>query len=123
MDKLWIGIDPQERETRILVMAGPERALLKAKLDSVPSSRAALPSLLEALALWQGQRARAALVVDGPDGSARARFASDCFGVLQSPLYTLEYTPALRPPTRRDGLRGMGRFEDLRQLLLFEAMR
>lgn len=123
MDSIWIGIDPQPHDTRILALAGPEQVLLKARLRDMPSSRQALPTLLEALALWQGQTVRAALVADGAVSSCRGRFARDAFGVMQSALYQLDYVDALRPPRRRDGLTGMGPFEDLRQLLLFEAMR
>jgi hypothetical protein len=123
MDTIWMGIDPRASETRVLAMAGPERALLKARLRPLPSSRTALPTLLEALALWQGSPVRAALVVDGPASCARDQFARDAFGTLQSPLYTLEYVVGHRPVRRRDGLAGMGAFGDLRQLLLVEASR
>ena len=43
-------------------MAGPEEILLKANLSPLPSSRSALPALLEAMALWQGRPVHAALV-------------------------------------------------------------
>jgi len=38
------------------------------------------------------------------------------------PLYSLEFVPRLRR-RHRDGLDGLGRFHDLRQLLLFEVAR
>ena len=123
METIWMGIDPRPDRTRILAMAGPERTILKAHLLPLPSSRSGLPALLEAIALWQGRPVRAALVADGSDPSCRGRFAEDAFGTMQSTLYTLDYVSALRPPRRRDPLTGFGPFDDLRQLLLFEAMR
>ena len=123
MHTIWIGIDPRRDRTRILAMAGPQETLLKAHLSPLPSSRAALPALLEAMALWYGIPVHAALVVDGPDGSSRERFAQEAFGATGSALYSLDYVSALRPPRRRDPLGRMGSFNDLRQLLLFEAMK
>lgn len=123
MHTIWMGIDPRRDRTRILAMAGPEETLLKAHLSPLPSSRAALPALLEAMALWQGMPVHAALVVDGADGSSRERFAQEAFGATGSALYSLDYVSALRPPRRRDPLGQMGPFGDLRQLLLFEAMK
>ena len=127
MHTIWMGIDPRRHHTRILAMAGPEEILLKAHLSPLPSSRSALPALLEAMALWQGIPVHAALVVDGPDGSSREHFAREAFAETLGPtgnaLYSLDYVNALRPPRRRDALGGMGPFADLRQLLLFEAMK
>ncbi len=63
--------DSSQREmTRILAMSSTA-ALLKARLASQPSSRLALPSLLEAPSLWQGTVVRAALIVDGRAIAAR----------------------------------------------------
>ena len=127
MHTIWMGIDPRRDRTRILAMSGPEEILLKAHLSPLPSSRSALPALLEAIALWHGRAVHAALVVDGPDGSSRERFAreavAETFGPAGNALYSLDYVSALRPPRRRDPLGGMGPFGDLRQLLLFEAMK
>ena len=127
MHTIWMGIDPRRDRTRILAIAGPDEILLKAHLSAVPSSRLALPALLEAVALWQGKPVRGALVVEGPDGSSREHFAREAIaeplGPTGNALYCLDYVSALRPPRRRDPLGGMGRFDDLRQLLLFEAMK
>jgi len=123
MQSLWAGIHPQKESTRILVMAGAETTLLKARLRPSPSSRTALPTLLEALALWQGCPVRAALVVDSNRASSGTSLYHDSFPDFTSALYTLEYVEGLRKPIRRDPLTGMGAFQDLRQLLLFEVAR
>ena len=125
METLWIGVDPRPEGTRVLVISGPETVLLKANLSPLPSSRLALSALAEALCLWEGRRARVALVATHLDSSApRAPFDEHPFGVSHGALVDLDIVDHLRPPRRRrDGLGGMGAFDDLRQLLLFEAMR
>lgn len=104
-------------------MSGAEETILKARFLSSPSSRTALPALLEAIALWQGRPVRAALVADGSSASSGTSLYRDSFPDFGSSLYTLEYVEALRKPHTRDRLSGMGRFGDLRQLLLFKAAR
>jgi hypothetical protein len=120
MAPLWVGIHPQLQSTRILAMAGAE-IVLKARLQSSPSSRLALPTLLEALALWQGIPVRAALVADSKAPMCGTSLYRDSFPDFGSALYTLDFVDALRKPRRRDELGGMGPFADLRQLLLFEG--
>ena len=125
MQSIWMGIQPDRECTRVIATAGPgaERTLLKARLLPSPASRSALPSLLEAIALWQGRPVHAALVAE-PEGQASGTsLYRDCLPDFGSALYTLEYVEALRRPRRRDDITGMGRFEDLRQLLLFEVAR
>ena len=121
---IWIGIDPRPSGTRILAMAGAEQTLLKARLATVPSHPRALPSLLEAIALWQGLPVRAAVVV----GESAATMAEPLYRDLfpdfgMNPLYSLDYVSSLRRPHTKDGLSGMGSYSDLRQMLLFEVAR
>lgn len=123
MRSIWVGIHPQRESTRILAMAGAERTLLKARLLPSPSSRMAMPSLLEAIALWQGAPVRAALVADSSADSCGTSLYRDSFPDFGSVLYQLDYVDALRRPRRGDELPGMGPFADLRQLLLFEVAR
>jgi hypothetical protein len=120
MESLWVCIDPSPTETRVLAQAGPTETLLKARLRPIPRHPRAPAALLEALALWQGTPARAALCVDDPDaGSAWDSFALAAGG---APLYTVEGVHRRRY-RRRDGLTGLGDFADLGQLLLFEVAR
>jgi hypothetical protein len=125
MKSIWMGIQPERECTRVIAMAGAgaEQTLLKARLLPSPSSRQALPSLLEAVALWQGRPVRAALVAGPAGDSCGTSLFRDCLPDFGSPLYTVDYVEALRRPHRRDDITGMGRFEDLRQLLLFEVAR
>lgn len=120
---LWAVIDSRRDETRVLATAGPTETVLKARLSATAQHPRALPTLLEALALWQGTAVRAAVVVDDQDGSCATRLKLAFAGELDgAPLYQLEYVPRHRP-RHRDRLGGMGGFHDLRQLALFEVAR
>jgi hypothetical protein len=124
LETLWIGVDPRPDRTRILAMSGPEQVLLKAHLSPRPSSRLALGALSEALCLWEGRRGRVALVATHLDSCApRAPFDEEPFGLSHGALVDIDIVDPVRRPRRRDGVGGLGAFDDLRQLLLFEAMR
>ena len=123
MQSLWVGIDSRRHETRILATSGPLATVLKARLLPSVAHPRAVPTLLEALALWQGTPVRAALVVDDADGSSATRLGLDAWaGVAGPPLYEVEYVPR-RKPRHRDALDGMGAFHDLRQMMLSEVAR
>lgn len=117
---IWMGISPGPREMRVLAMAGPSETILKARLLRPATNPRALPALLEALALWQGQSVRVALAAE-ERGVELDLSAYDGARLDDgAPLYTVEWVP---PPNRvrrrhRD-LSGVGNFRDLRQLLMF----
>src|SRR5829696_7096954 len=79
MHSIWMGIAPGPKSTRVIAMAGPSETILKAKLLPNPSHPKALPTLLEAVALWQGQQVRAALCVDALGASSVTSRYPDLF--------------------------------------------
>ena len=123
MTKLWAKIDPNRTEPRILITDSRSKPLVKARLSRPPQDRRALPALLEAIASWEGQRVRAALVVDGQDPHVYSRYHDCLVDACETPLYSIDYVPSLAVARRlhKDCIRGMGRFHDLRQLTLFEV--
>ena len=126
MQSIWMAIAPERGSSRILAMTGPDETILKAKLLSNPAHPRAVATLLEAIALWQGRKVRAALCADVSNNSSVTSRYPDMFSDPdQTPLYDLSWVPALGHPRRRhrDELSGMGRFHDLRQMLLFEVAR
>lgn len=124
MRSIWIGIDPRPDVTRVLAMASPTEILLEARLGATARHARAVPSLLEALALWEGTPVRAAVAVDGTDDSCATRLCLDPFGDGAPPLYSLAYVPRQRRGRRRGDALGGGRdFRNLRQLFLFEEAR
>jgi hypothetical protein len=123
MRSLWVAIDSRTEETRILVTAGPKETVLKARLSSTAQHPRAVPTLLEALAMWHGMPVRAVVVVDDREGSSATRlklgWLADFAG---EPLYTLKFVDG-RKRRHRDHLEGLGQFHDLRQLTMFEVAR
>lgn len=117
MEALWVGIDPNPMETRILAMAGPSEIVLKARLRPRPQHPRAAMVLLEALSLWQGAPVRAALCADEPQPLFDTGSWTDALLVGNgAPLYEVTLVPRRRR-RRRDGL-GLGDMNDLAQLVL-----
>src|SRR5437867_1478960 len=101
MSDLWMGIAPERHATRVIAMAGPGETILKARLLPSPTHPRALPTLLEAVALWQGKQVRAALCATERDGASDSSLFREAFTDFGGPLYTLEWVPALRRGRRR----------------------
>jgi hypothetical protein len=95
---------------------------LKARLSREPSHPRALPTLLEAIALWQGEKVHAALYAAERDGASDSSLYRDAFADFGGPLYTLEWISAAAGRRRRD-IRGVADFADLRRLLTQEVAR
>ncbi len=115
MTRLSIAISSSSRSAQILATQGPHDPVLKARLRSLPQHPRALPTLLEALALWQGQKAHAVLGVDAES----PRWTSpqlEHIGV-DTPLYALDMALVGPRPRSRDPLGGIGDFRDLYRLL------
>lgn len=124
MESIWMAIAPEATSTRVLAMAGAQDTILKARLSRSPSHPRAMASLLEAIALWQGLPIRAALCADGRFGGSDTSFFHEAFIDRGGPLYTLDWLPALgQVRARRRDITGMGKFEDLRRLLIDEVAR
>lgn len=122
MEALWVGIDPQPNETRILAMAGPSETVLKARLRPHPQHPRAATTLLEALSLWQGAPVRAALCADEPPPLFDTGSWIDALLVGNgAPLYEVTLVRRRRR-RRRDGL-GLGDMTELAQLVLIGVAR
>jgi len=123
MRSLWVAIDPRPEETRVLATLGSQETVLKARLSSTVHHPRAVPSLLEALALWEGMPVRAVIVAGVRDTSSVTRLKLDfADGLGTEPMYRLQFADR-RERRHRDPLDGMGAFADLRQLAMFEVAR
>ena len=124
MESIWMGIAPGPHHTRVIAMHGAGDTILKARLRRDPAHPRAMPTLLEAVALWQGAQVRAALAADDEQTSCESCLCrAALFDTNPSPLYTVAWVPATGRGRRRSNIVGMGDFRDLRQLLLFEVAR
>jgi hypothetical protein len=123
MRSLWVAIDPRPEETRVLATIGPHQTVLKARLASPVHHPRAVPSLLEALAMWEGMPVHAVIVADVRDGSSVTRLKLELDDELgTTPLYRLSFA-ARGEHRHRDPIEGMGAFADLRQLAMFGVAR
>jgi hypothetical protein len=123
-ERILVAIHPGRGSTRVLVTGDAGETILKARLERTPWHARALPTLLEALALWQKQKVHGVVFA----GSGGSPYGSSLCATLdaeheRTPLYTVDVVEARRPPRQADQLRGMGDYRDLRQLLLFERLR
>jgi hypothetical protein len=87
----------------ILAMAGPDEFVLKARLHLHPQHPRAAATLLEALSLWHGTTARAALCADtGPPLFDTGSWIDALLVSEGAPLYevTLVPSPTAAPPRR-----------------------
>ena len=123
MESIWMGIAPGPRTTRVIAMAGPSDTILKAQLARDPRHPRALATLLEAVALWQGQPVRAALCADAPGLSCDSNLCREAFSDDGGALYSVVWVPASGSRKRRDHLHGLGRFQDLERLVIEEVAR
>jgi hypothetical protein len=123
MESIWMGIAPGAMATRVLAMDGPGETILKAQLARDPRHPRALATLLEAIALWQGQPVRAALCADARGISCDSNICREAFLDDGGALYSVVWVPAGAHRRRRDRLRGLGSFRDLERLVISEVAR
>lgn len=122
MESIWMGIAPGPGSTRVLAMAGPGETLLRGMLRGAPSHPRALPTLLEAVALWQGAQVRAVLCADARVASSDSLLSHAAWDEGGA-LYNVTFVPGLDRRRRRSGVRGVGDFRDLERLLVWEVAR
>lgn len=118
MRSIWMGIAPGLTTTRVIAMAGPSETILKAQLSRDPVHPRALATLLEALALWEGQPVRAALCADAAGFSSDSNICREAFVDDGGALYSLVWVSAGARRQRKHRLHGLGNFQDLERLVL-----
>jgi hypothetical protein len=123
MESIWMGIAPSSATTRVIAMTGPGETILKAQLARDPRHPRALATLLEAIALWQGQPVRAALCADARGLSFDSNICREAFSDDGGALYSVVWVPAGVHHRRRHRLAGLGSFRDLERLVISEVAR
>jgi len=123
MESIWMGIAPSSAATRVIAMTGPSDTILKAHLARDPKHPRALATLLEAIALWQGQPVRAALCADAQGLSCDSNICREAFSDDGGALYSVVWVPAGVHHRRRHRLDGFGNFRDLERLVVSEVAR
>lgn len=123
MESIWMGIAPGSETTRVIAMAAPGDTILKAQLAKDPKHPRALATLLEAIALWQGQPVRAALCADALGLSCDSNLCREAFLDDGGALYSVVWVPAGAHRQRRHRIHGLGNFQDLERLVVSEVAR
>jgi hypothetical protein len=123
METIYVGILPSPSETRVIAMASPSETILKARLSPEIAHPRAIATLLEALALWEGRKVRAALVAASKRGVSDSTFYRGAMLDGGEPLFSVDWVPASCGRHRRRDVVGLGNFVDLRQLVLAEIVR
>ena len=123
MESIWMGIAPSSATTRVIAMEGPTETILKAQLAKDPKHPRALATLLEAVALWQGQPVRAALCADAGGFSCDSNLCREAFLDDGGALYSVLLVPAGVHRRRKHRLNGLGNFRDLERLVISEVAR
>lgn len=122
MSETWMAIRPGQQGARILAVRPDGHTVLKARLRTSPFHPKALGTLLEALALWEGQMVRAVLVAGADADSCDTSLFRECFADFgRPPLYELAYAACDHRELLPRGRDALGGFADLRQLLALEG--
>jgi len=104
-------------------MDGPSDTILKAQLARDPRHPRALATLLEAVALWQGQPVRAALCAEPRGATCDSNLWREAFLDDGGALYSVVWVPAGAHRRRRTRIQGLGNFNDLEALVISEVAR
>ena len=110
-------LETSPRVTRVLVRLD-DNDVLKAVLQtpSSPPHPRALPSLLEAMALWHQTPVHAVLCANEEESWCRLGLLDDMWLSIDAAHYTVELRPRAGVRERRHRIAGLGSFNDLRQL-------
>ena len=105
------------RSTKVLVRVDDDEVLKAVLLTpSSPPHARALPTLLEAMALWHQTPVRAVLCAREEASWCRLGLLDDLWLSIDTAHYTVECVR--RDRERRQRIAGLGSFDDLRQLAL-----
>ena len=118
---LWMTIEPDEDETRLMLTEGRVGAALRARLPPVPHQPRALAQLLEALSAWYGMRLSAVIDAGAQGALHHPERWAQLLGEIDGEQVRIEWVVV---PTQRerDRLLGeLGDFSRAKRLVTFAA--
>lgn len=121
MSFLWMTIDPDEDETRLMLTEAQVGTALRARLPPVPRQPRALAQLLEALSAWYGMRLSAVVDAGSRGALLHPERWRQLLGEIDGDHVRVEWVvvPAQR---ERDRFLGeMGDFSSAKRLVTFAA--
>jgi hypothetical protein len=121
MSKLWMAIEPELSETRLLLTHAPTGAALRARLPTVPADPRALGLLLEAITSWYGLPLCAALDADASDVHLHPERWAQLLGDLDERRVRVEWVASPGHDDRDRFLGALGDFRSARRLIVRAA--
>src|SRR5271166_878372 len=98
---LWISIEPELSETRLMLTTPLRGTALRARLPTQPSQPRALLLLLEAIAAWYGEPICAVLDADASDVQRSPERWAHLLGDLDGERVHVEWVGRVASPTER----------------------
>jgi len=122
MSTLWLSIEPELSETRLMLTQAQVGTTLRARLPTQPSQPRALLLLLEAIAAWYGQPLHAVLDADASDVQRHPARWAQLLGDLDGERVRVEWVGRAASPVERDRFLGaIGDGRSARRLITFAA--
>src|SRR4051812_35093741 len=122
MSTLWVSIEPELSETRLMLTEAPGGTALRARLPTQPSQPRALLLLLEAIAAWYGQPLRAVLDAEATDVQRYPERWANFLGDLDGERVHVEWVAHAAAPRGRDRFLGaVGDFGSAKRLITLAA--
>ena len=119
---LWMSIEPELSETRLMLTAPLRGTALRARLPTLPSQPRALLLLLEAIAAWYGEPICAVLDAEASDVQRSPERWAQLLGDLDGERVHVEWVGHAAAPRPRDRFLGaVGDFSSARRLITFAA--
>ena len=122
MSPLWMSIDPDHDETRLMLTEARVGAALRARLPPVPRQPRALAQLLEALSAWYGMSLTAVIDAGAEGALHHPQRWAQLLGEIDGEQVRVEWVVVPPRTERRDRFLGeLGDFSAAKRLLTFAA--
>lgn len=122
MSPLWMSIDPDHEETRLMLTEARVGAALRARLPPVPRQAGALAQLLEALSAWYGMPLTAVIDAGAEGALHHPQRWAQLLGEIDGEQIRVEWVVVPARTERRDRFLGeLGDFSAAKRLLTFAA--
>lgn len=122
MSPLWLSIQPELVETRLMLTQPGVGTALRARLPVVPMQPDALGLLLRGLVAWYGQPFCAVLDAECEDVQRHPERWAQLLGDVESTVVRIEWVGYTASTARRDRFLGaLGEFDRARRLITFAA--
>jgi hypothetical protein len=122
MSPLWMSIDPDHDETRLMLTEARVGAALRARLPPVPRQPRALAQLLEALSAWYGMSLTAVIDAGAEGALHHPQRWAQLLGEIDGEQVRVEWVVVPARTERRDRfLSELGDFSAAKRLLTFAA--